>query len=93
MKALNKLNSDLTFRQDTIPKHVNMLGLELFSSDMSAFTDRFPRVLEKSVVEIVHGSQMAERWDFIIADRYFGSTALNGSIKYKVGNPMGILSS
>jgi len=61
MKALAKKRNDLTFEQNGIPKLVHKLGKELFSSDMSAFTDRFPRVLEQAVVAAVHGDEMADR--------------------------------
>lgn len=93
MGSLGKLNSDLTFTQDSIPKHIAMLGQNLFSSDMTTFTDRFPRELEKSVVSVVHGTQMAERWDHIIASRSFDLPSKKDSVKYEVGNPMGLLSS
>jgi hypothetical protein len=92
MQALAKVKNDLTFRQDSIPKHLISLGPNLFSSDMTAFTDRFPRRLEKAVVAAVHGASMAQRWETIISDRRF-NTGYGDPVKYEVGNPMGVLSS
>jgi hypothetical protein len=93
MNALRKLPNDLTYYQDDLGNRVLSMGENLFSSDMTAFTDRFPRELEKIVVEVVMGADEAERWNSIIADREFYTGPNTKPVKYKVGNPMGVLSS
>lgn len=60
MIALKKLPSDVTYRQSEIPKLVKGLGNNLFSSDMTAFTDRFPRRLEKSLIAAAYGTKISE---------------------------------
>jgi len=96
MDALSKLEADYTFKQHKIPTGVKSLGKNIYSSDMSAFTDRFDRSLEKAVVERVFDPEVADRWDTIIADRYFSimeDKNVVRHVKYEVGNPMGVLSS
>lgn len=61
MKALGKLETDVTFRQSKIPELIKLLGSDLFSSDMTAFTDRFLRTLEKAVVAVVYEDTTADR--------------------------------
>lgn len=61
MKALCNLKTDVTFHQSEIPNLIRKLGPNLFSSDMTAFTDRFPRILEKAVVAKVYDVNTAER--------------------------------
>jgi hypothetical protein len=58
---------------------------------MTAFTDRFPVILEELVVSTVYGANIGKMWKTIICDRDFYHE--NGSVRYKVGNPMGCLSS
>jgi len=60
MDSLFKLPSDVTYRQSEIPKLVKGLGKQLYSSDMTAFTDRFPRKLEKVLIEASYGADISE---------------------------------
>lgn len=92
MKGLSRLKSDATYHQDKLSDLVRGFGHALYSSDMTAFTDRFPRILEKKVIEAVYGTQEAEEWERIICDRKFYHNKL-GFVTYTVGNPMGVLSS
>jgi hypothetical protein len=91
MKALRRLPSDVTYFQDTIPSLVMNLGPNLYSSDMTAFTDRFPREIEVEVIKAAYGARLGEVWETIISHREFYHES--GSVRYKVGNPMGLLSS
>jgi len=61
MEALSNLEADYTYKQHKIPTGVRSLGLSIYSSDMSAFTDRFDRSLEKAVVEQVFDLEVADR--------------------------------
>jgi len=91
MGRLKSLPSDVTFRQADIPKLVKSLGPHLFSSDMTAFTDRFPIELEVHVLNAVFGDNIGDLWKQIISNRYFYHP--KGDVKYNCGNPMGVLSS
>lgn len=91
MKALKRLPGDVTYFQDQIPTYVSKLGTNLFSSDMTAFTDRFPIELEEAVLNAKYGAKIGKMWRTIVSNRTFYHE--NGSVAYKVGNPMGLLSS
>jgi len=91
MKALSRLPSDVTYRQCEIPKLVKGLGANLYSSDMTAFTDRFPRKLEICLLSAAYGEPVSRLWEQIVSNRYFAHP--KGEVKYGCGNPMGLLSS
>jgi len=91
MKGLQRLPSDVTYRQSSIPKLIQGLGRSLFSSDMTAFTDRFPIDLEENVVRAVYGSHISGLWKRITTNRAFTHKGVN--YRYRCGNPMGLLSS
>jgi hypothetical protein len=91
MRALSRLPSDVTYRQDKIPRLVKGLGSNLFSSDMTAFTDRFPIDLEISLISAAYGEHTSRLWKQIISNRSFSHP--KGDVTYACGNPMGILSS
>jgi hypothetical protein len=61
MKALGNLKTDVTFRQSKIPELIKDLGNNLYSSDMTAFTDRFPRELEVAVISEIYGKETGNR--------------------------------
>jgi hypothetical protein len=90
MQGLRKLRSDYTYRQDKIPQAVKRMGSNLYSSDMTAFTDRFPIEIEEAIVKRCYGSEVGTLWKRIL-QRKFPSEG--GNISYEVGNPMGLLSS
>jgi hypothetical protein len=91
MKFLKEHPSDVTFRQHKIPNLIQGLGNHLYSSDMTAFTDRFPIKLEEAIVKAAYGPRTSRLWSQVISNRVF--THPLGGVKYSVGNPMGILSS
>jgi len=92
MYFLKDISNDLTFKQETIPRRVKALGRNLFSSDMTAFTDRFPRVILVAMLRHCHGQVISENWNTIMSETAF-KTKSGNDIKYEVGNPMGVLSS
>jgi len=91
MAGLKKLNGDCTYRQGDIPRLIKGLGNHLFSSDMTAFTDRFPILIEAALVKLAYGEVIGSLWETVLTQRSFKGP--NGPIKYAVGNPMGLLSS
>jgi len=90
MEGLRKLKGDVTFRQSSIPELIKGLGTDLYSADMTAFTDTFPRQLEKAVINTAWPG-MGDLWEQVISNREFSHP--KGSVKYATGNPMGLLSS
>jgi len=91
MEFLRGLPSDVTFRQEKVPKLIQGLGSSLYSADMTAFTDVFPIELEKALIEATYGAAIAESWKQIVQDRTFHHP--EGDVRYVSGNPMGLLSS
>jgi hypothetical protein len=91
MTGLQRLPTDVTYYQDKISDLIKEMGKSLYSSDMTAFTDRFPIELECEVIKAKYGEQECSDWKQLISDREFFHK--NGSVTYKVGNPMGLLSS
>uniref|UniRef100_A0A2V0RK13 RdRp n=1 Tax=viral metagenome TaxID=1070528 RepID=A0A2V0RK13_9ZZZZ len=90
MSGLKKLQGDCTYVQDKIPKLIKRMGPNLFSSDMSAFTDRFPIEIEEAIVKSRYGEEIGVLWRRILQRKF---PSKDGYIQYKVGNPMGLLSS
>jgi hypothetical protein len=91
MYALQRMRGDVTYLQNEIPNLIKGLGDHLYSSDMTAFTDRFPIELETHVIKAAYGERISQLWRSILTDRLFYHPL--GSVKYEVGNPMGVLSS
>lgn len=91
MDALRKMRGDVTYLQNSIPSLVKELGNNLFSSDMTAFTDRFPIELEEKVVSAAYGERIGYLWKTVLTKRKFEHPL--GALSYEVGNPMGVLSS
>jgi hypothetical protein len=91
MKFLSKLPSDVTYRQDKIPVLLKGLGPDLYSADMTAFTDVFPIELEAHLVSTVYGVDIGLDWKQVISNRTFDHPL--GDVRYAAGNPMGLLSS
>lgn len=90
LKALEKMDTDVTFRQSDIPNLIKGFGDQLYSSDMTAFTDVFPRILEKNLINTAWPG-MGDLWEQVISNRVFEHP--EGGVKYATGNPMGLLSS
>jgi len=90
LKALEKMDTDVTFRQSDIPNLIKGLGSQLYSSDMTAFTDVFPRILEKNLINTAWPG-VGDLWEQVISNRVFEHPL--GDVKYATGNPMGLLSS
>lgn len=91
MEGLRCLKGDVTYLQDKIPDLVQGLGSYLYSSDMTAFTDRFPIRLEEAVIEAAFGASISSLWKTILTEREFHHQL--GGVTYSCGNPMGVLSS
>jgi len=91
-KSLKSMRTSMAYKQGLVPKAVERLGLELYSIDLSAMTDRFPRKLQFEVLKARFGSELANIWLDIMTNREF-ETVKGDKIRYEVGNPMGFLSS
>jgi hypothetical protein len=93
MKGLAKLTTDLTYRQSSLPNLIKGLGNELYSTDLTAATDRFPISWEEAVVSAKYGEEVGSLWRKVISDREFFIKGFPNKVRYAVGSPMGFLSS
>jgi hypothetical protein len=69
----------------------------LYSLDLSAATDRLPATLQRDLLKELLDNNLANAWYGLMTDRHFVMAAKGlpvlESLKYKVGQPMGALSS
>lgn len=104
---LRRIPTDATFDQvgklESIMGEIMAKGYRIpkaFSFDLSAATDRLPVLLQRAVLEPVLGVEGATAWVNLLVDRPYvlprrAGDALGGlrEVYYKVGQPMGALSS
>lgn len=96
-EVLKEIPMDATFNQDSGSKKVQewtKQGRRLHCFDLSAATDRFPIQIQSAALDYLlrgYGSNLGKIWARLLVGRdyWFGSTPL----RYKVGQPMGALSS
>lgn len=102
-KLLSTLESDCTFNHPGGLDLYDPLAHAFISIDLSAATDRLPRLLQSRILECIFnrlnldGKTIAEQW-LILCDRSFSTKACafekqTKSMKYAVGQGMGMFSS
>jgi hypothetical protein len=89
---------DATFNHTGPLSRVPVGKSSVYSYDLSAATDRLPVSLQEAILRFGFGSEFASCWRKLLVDRSFlaSNKELNipySEIKYKVGQPMGALSS
>uniref|UniRef100_A0A2V0RBH0 RdRp n=1 Tax=viral metagenome TaxID=1070528 RepID=A0A2V0RBH0_9ZZZZ len=92
MKILKSLPCDTTFNQNKgferiLSKQVGWM----VSYDISKFTDRVPLKLQTTMLSYYTSHDLAQCWEGIVGNRTFYSK--KGRVKWKVGQPLGALSS
>jgi hypothetical protein len=96
MRCLSTILNDGTYDQDACAERVRkwtLEGRELYSFDLKSCTDRFPVDFQRMVLSTVLGSARAGLWQSVMTDREFWIPELQRSVRYSVGQPMGLLSS
>lgn len=63
------------------------------STDLTAATDRIPIEMQTEIVAQIAGFTFAQLWRSIMVDRDFKTPFSDDSVRYAVGQPMGLLSS
>jgi len=92
MKILGSLPCDTTFDQNRgferiLSKKVGWM----VSYDISKFTDRVPLKLQTTMLSYYTNHDLARCWEGIVGNRTFHSK--KGEVKWRVGQPLGALSS
>jgi len=100
---LRQINCDGTFNQIAPVERLvkRFTGKEFVASyDLSAATDRLPVVIQVAVLEPLLGKRLAQAWAYLLVGRPYGLPKVAKSynlgfmsVSYKVGQPMGALSS
>jgi hypothetical protein len=106
MEVLGQLKKfDATLQQEAIPNYISHIAYKQEytmpnSSDCTAFTDRLPKELNLGVMKALFGDEVAALWERVVCSRTFAIKSKRAQkinrckqIKYKVGTPMGLLTS
>jgi hypothetical protein len=89
---LKGIPQDCTFNQGSFAEKLRTHGFSA-STDLSAFTDRFPIVFNHALLRVRFGVQYANAWKDIMIGYPFSLRNVRDDIYYSVGNPMGAYSS
>lgn len=98
MNVLGTIDADSTWNQDRGAERVQewtRQGRELWSYDLSAATDRFPKTAQASLLDYLlrdyHARNLGQTWAALLTDRvYWYKTT---PVRYRAGQPMGSYSS
>jgi hypothetical protein len=97
MKVLRKLPSDGTYSHNNVGNYVKEATskkLDIVTSDMTAFTDLFPGILQRELLrELVKDQDLANAWWTLLAKRSFKLSWEDRYISYGTGQPMGAYAS
>lgn len=94
MKALAQLETDGTYNQGRLVEKTRQAirdGKPIHCLDLSSATDRFPVCLQEDLLAAWIGRDRAQAWRNLLTQRKFSID--NKDIEYRVGQPMGILTS
>jgi hypothetical protein len=93
--TLKSISTDSTANQDKGFKTLlqESLGKETYCFDLSAASDRIPAVMQKYRLELLGGKALGEAWHQVMTNRTFFIKAEKRYVKWKVGQPLGLLSS
>jgi hypothetical protein len=99
MDLLRGIPMDATWNQDQGSRQVQKWcaeGKELWSFDLSAATDRFPRRLQSTLISHLlrnYGTGLGDTWASLLCDRGYRIPRSSTTVRYEVGQPMGSYSS
>lgn len=97
MNILRRLPSDGTYSHNNVGKYVmdaTSRKLDVYTSDMTAFTDRFPAVIQHELLKcLVSDQELCEAWWTLLAKRTFTLAWSGETVRYGTGQPMGAYAS
>lgn len=94
-RMLNRLSTDGTSSHNRISqvvKEQTSSRTVVWSFDLTSATDRFPIFIQEKVLSVMYGPEIARLWRRLMVDRDF-VVDNSRTVRYKVGQPMGLLSS
>jgi hypothetical protein len=94
MGILKRLETDGTFDQELAFARIleKSKGHKTFCFDLSGASDRIPLQVQTIVISELFSPAIADAWSTTIADREFHHK-YGDPVKWKVGQPLGFLSS
>lgn len=95
MNLLKSWRTDCTYRQGYLAevlKDKTSKGIFVGTTDATAFTDRFPTGPQEAIVSRAFGTGVASAWIKLLKERDF-SLPDGSTVRYNVGQPMGMFSS
>jgi hypothetical protein len=94
-RTLQSISTDATSDQDkgftTLVEESS--GSETYCFDLSSASDRIPAVMQKYRLELMANRHVADSWYRVMTKRDFFVKATGQSVRWKVGQPLGLLSS
>lgn len=93
MYILRKMETDGTYNQGNQVDRISTLSLghKTYSFDLTSATDRFPVRVQEILLSQVFSQEIAKSWKDVLTQRQFQYK--NTMVKWKVGQPLGLLSS
>jgi len=94
MSILKNLETDGTYNQERAFARIldKSRGKETYCFDLSGASDRIPLKVQTIMISKLFNSDIAETWSSVIANREFHHK-YGEPVKWKVGQPLGLLSS
>jgi hypothetical protein len=93
--TLKAISTDSTANQDRGFKTLlrESAGKPTYCFDLSAASDRIPAEMQKYRLELLGGQALGEAWHSVMTDRTFLVKTTGKSLRWSVGQPLGLLSS
>jgi hypothetical protein len=94
-KTLQSISTDTTSDQDKgfLDLVRESVGKPTYCFDLSSASDRIPAVMQKIRLELMSNRHVAESWYKVMTNRDFYIKATGQSVRWAVGQPLGLLSS
>jgi len=93
--TLKTISTDCTKDQDRGFKTLisESLGKSTYCFDLSSASDRIPAEMQKTRLNLMLNEDLGDAWHTVMTQRDFYIKDLNTSVRWKVGQPLGLLSS
>jgi hypothetical protein len=94
-RTLQSISTDATKNQELGFQSLvkESLGYPTYCFDLSSASDRIPALMQKHRLRLMTNQTVAESWLSIMTDRHFIIKNTGENVRWKVGQPLGLLSS
>jgi hypothetical protein len=93
--TLKGISTDCTANQSKGFKSLlrDSLHKSTYCFDLTSASDRIPAIMQKHRLKLMGGNPLADAWHSVMTDRTFQIKPTGQSVSWKVGQPLGLLSS